>query len=244
MSWRQDVVGKATTRQKGPSGPPIEFGDQTSWREDAGMRTYPREAGPPGPRLSSPEERERHTAMPGGSGEVTVLQSLFSLQLPLTRNLTNKMRGTYFSKEVFARLYYCVVMILHAHVDVYVLCVCIVNHGHGYTTERAIPYKGTWGTHALARNPTTPIAEPSNPACIGCGSHQYGILEMGSRQLKYSAWGQTCNYCGKAYHFSDVCRAKKKKKKTWWATTKSSETNEASMDTLIAHITFSQTTGT
>ena len=25
MSWRQDVVGKATTQQKGPSGPPIEF---------------------------------------------------------------------------------------------------------------------------------------------------------------------------------------------------------------------------
>ena len=25
-------------------------------------------------------------------------------------------------------------MILHAYVDVYVLCVCIVNHGHGYTT--------------------------------------------------------------------------------------------------------------
>ena len=23
-------------------------------------------------------------------------------------------------------------MILHAYVDVYVLCVCIVNHGHGY----------------------------------------------------------------------------------------------------------------
>ena len=33
VSWRQDVVGKATTQQKGPSGPPIEleirrFGDE------------------------------------------------------------------------------------------------------------------------------------------------------------------------------------------------------------------------
>ena len=31
VSWRQDVVGKATTQQKGSSGPPIKFGDQTSW---------------------------------------------------------------------------------------------------------------------------------------------------------------------------------------------------------------------
>ena len=28
MSLRQDVVEKATTRQKEPLGPPIEFGDQ------------------------------------------------------------------------------------------------------------------------------------------------------------------------------------------------------------------------
>ena len=30
-SRRQDVVEKATARQRGPSGPPMEFGDQTSW---------------------------------------------------------------------------------------------------------------------------------------------------------------------------------------------------------------------
>ena len=39
----------------------------------------------------------------------------------------------YFSKNCVARLYCVVVMILHAYVDVYVLCVCIV--GHGYTTS-------------------------------------------------------------------------------------------------------------
>ena len=105
------------------------------------MRTCPREAGPPGPRLSSRGERERHTAMSGGAGEVNMLLSLFSLQLPLTHNLSNKVRGRFF-KDVFARLYHCVVMILHAHVDVYVLCVCIVNHGHdhGYTTH-VLTYK-------------------------------------------------------------------------------------------------------
>ena len=83
-------------------------------------------------------------------------------------------------------------------------------------------------------------AEPNKLACIGCGSHQHGVLGMNSRQLKCPAWGQTCNYCRKANHFSDVCRAKK----LWRATTKNSETNEASMDTLIAHITFNQATGT
>ena len=46
----------------------------------------------------------------------------------------------YFSKNCVARLYcahryYCVVMILHAYVDVYVLCVCVVGHGHGYKTD-------------------------------------------------------------------------------------------------------------
>ena len=29
-------------------------------------------------------------------------------------------------------------MILHAYVDVYVLCVCIVGHGYGYTTTAKI----------------------------------------------------------------------------------------------------------
>ena len=52
-----DMVGKASTQQK---------------------------AGLPGLRLSSPGERERHTAISGGAREVKMLQSLFGLQLPLT----------------------------------------------------------------------------------------------------------------------------------------------------------------
>ena len=122
-SQRQDVVGKATTQQKGPSGPPMSWrsdelvtrcgreshhpaeraletsdwvGDQRSSWEDAGMRTCPREAGPPGLRLSSPGEWEWHTAMSGGAGEVNMLQSLFGLQLLLTHNLSNKVRGIFF----------------------------------------------------------------------------------------------------------------------------------------------------
>ena len=82
---------------------------ETSWWEDAGMRTCPREARPPALWLSSsPGERERHTAMSGGAGEVNMLQSLFSLQLPLT--VKPWVTLLYFFNEVFVRLYYCVIM--------------------------------------------------------------------------------------------------------------------------------------
>ena len=64
-------------------------------------------------------EQERHNA-DGHNNGVKILQFLFGLQLPLTRklwvtlsNVTNKVRGTYIYKEVFLRLYYCVVMMLH-----------------------------------------------------------------------------------------------------------------------------------
>ena len=53
-------------------------------------------------RLSCPGERERHNTDGHKSG-VNILQSLFGLQLPLTHKRYNKMRRTYFSKEVFAR---------------------------------------------------------------------------------------------------------------------------------------------
>ena len=59
-----------------------EFGDQTRWWQDAVEKACTQQSGPPGLRLSSPGERERHTAMSGGAGEVNMLQSLFSLQLP------------------------------------------------------------------------------------------------------------------------------------------------------------------
>ena len=48
----------------------------------------------------------------------------------------------YFSKNCVARLYCVVVMILHADVYVYVLCVCIV--GHGYTTLVSYLFSGVF----------------------------------------------------------------------------------------------------
>ena len=62
----------------------------------------------------------------------------------------------------------------------------------------------------------------------------------GSRQLKCPAWGQACSICGKPNHLSRVCRAKKVAQ----VVMKGPEANEATMDILVAHITFNQTTGT
>ena len=73
-------------------------------------------------------EREKHNA-DGHKTGVNILQSLFGLQLPLTHKRYNKMSGTYFFKEVLARLLF-IASICIQHI--YVLCVCIVNHGHGY----------------------------------------------------------------------------------------------------------------
>ena len=93
--YRQDVVEKAITRQKEPLGPPMSL--ETCWWQDAVEEARTQQSLPLALRLSSsPEERERHTAMSGGAGEVNMLQSLLSLQLPLTHNISNKVRGIFF----------------------------------------------------------------------------------------------------------------------------------------------------
>ena len=83
-------------------------------------------------------------------------------------------------------------------------------------------------------------AKPSHQACVGCGSHQHGTSGTGSRQLKCSAWGRTCSNCGKPNHLLRVFQARKMPQ----AVRKSPRANEATMDMLIAHITFNQATGT
>ena len=74
---------------------------QVSWREDTGMRTmFQQRLGPPSPRLSSPGgwERKAVIARRVGGQYVAVL---FSLQLPLTHNPFNKVRGIFFYRTVF-----------------------------------------------------------------------------------------------------------------------------------------------
>ena len=69
---------------------------QISWREDAGMRTMSQQR--LGPRL--PVEQHRRTGKKGCDSQkswgVNMLQSLFCLQLPLTHNPFNKVRGIFF----------------------------------------------------------------------------------------------------------------------------------------------------
>ena len=79
-------------------------GEQVSWRQDvvekASRKLSPRASG----------EQERHNADGHKSGGQYVAV-LFRLQLPLTHTtLSNKVRGIFFFKEVFARLYYCAIM--------------------------------------------------------------------------------------------------------------------------------------
>ena len=81
--------------------------------------------------MSSPGEQERNAVMANRVG-VNILQ-FCSVSNSLSHTvLSNKVRDI-FSKNCVARLY-CVVMILHADVNVYVLCICIVGHGRDYTT--------------------------------------------------------------------------------------------------------------
>ena len=145
LVWRPDQLetrcGRESQHQaEGALRPPInQFGDQTSWREDAGMRTCHREAGLQGPPLSSPAERERNAVMASRVG-VNMLQ-FCSVSNSLSHTiLSNKVRGVFFYELCRSSLL-CVVMILHAYVDVYALCVCIVGYGHGYTTTSALKKK-------------------------------------------------------------------------------------------------------
>ena len=87
---------------------------ETRWWQDAVKRTA---SSGEGLRLSSPGERERHTAISGGAREVNMLQSLFILQLPLTHNLSNKVGGIFFKRNL--RLY----LLLRQYVFCMYMCI-------------------------------------------------------------------------------------------------------------------------
>ena len=85
------------------------------WFRDKMWYRKPAESWAPGPPVEH-QKNENDTRL----CEVNMLQSFFSLQLPLTRKRCNKVRGTYFSKEVFARLYS-----LRRYVSCMYICICI-----------------------------------------------------------------------------------------------------------------------
>ena len=112
----------------------LKTGSQSVWRSENLERRCGRESQhsavslAPGLRLSSTGERERNAVMVNRVG-VNMLQfCLVSNSLSHT-NLSNEVRGTYFSKELCHSS-----LLLCRCYDFAYLCVCIVGHGHGYTT--------------------------------------------------------------------------------------------------------------
>ena len=116
LSYRRDVVGKATSGRRG-------LGALMSWGPERLLIRCSKESHQPAECASGPpvehQENEKDTTLTAIRVEVKILKFLFGLQLPLTckpwitfSNPYNKMRGTYFVKEVFLRasVYYCVVI--------------------------------------------------------------------------------------------------------------------------------------
>ena len=97
---------------------------QISWREDARMRTMSQQRlGPQAPSWAAQENGKERLWLPEELGGGQYVAVLFSLQLPLTHNAFNKVRGIFFYRTVSARLY-CVV-VMFSHVYVY-SCICIM----------------------------------------------------------------------------------------------------------------------
>ena len=118
VGGRRGVVGKATPGQRGPREPWLNWALEKMLIRCSKESQYPAEW-TPGPPVEH-QENEKDTTLTAIKVGVKMLQFLFGLQLPLTRkpwitfsNPYNKVRGTYFSKEVFLCLYYCVVMLRH-----------------------------------------------------------------------------------------------------------------------------------
>ena len=112
------------------------------WRPDPLVTRYGRENQHPeklGPRVSGWPilENEKDTTLMAIRAGVNMLQFCSVSNSLSHTTLSNKVRGIFFLKDCVSR-HYCVVMILHAYVDVYVLCVCIVGHSCGcdYTNQR------------------------------------------------------------------------------------------------------------
>ena len=100
ISWRQEAVEKASTLQSGPLGPRMS---SCSWRSDQlGIRRVgdkmwkrkpsPREAGPPVEQPRRTRKKRSYGQYSGGQ----YVAVLFGLQLPLTHDPFNKVRGIFF----------------------------------------------------------------------------------------------------------------------------------------------------
>ena len=120
--WSQVVVGKATTQQKGPSGPPTEFGDQTSCILRCTRESHHQlESWVP----RRPVEQSRRTRTTHGdsrSGWEGQCVAVFVRSPTPSHTQTLQIKwGVYFFKEVFPRLY----SLCHYYSACICRCICL-----------------------------------------------------------------------------------------------------------------------
>ena len=111
-SWRQDVVGKATTLQKGPSGPPMEFADQLvrrCWNKNMSQRRT---------RTTHGDVRRGW----GGQYVAVFVQSPTPSHSKTLSNLTIKWEVYFFKRSLRSSLFIASICILHVYVYI---CICI-----------------------------------------------------------------------------------------------------------------------
>ena len=102
LVWRPDPLVTRCGREsqhpaRGALWPPIEqFGDQTSWWEDAGLRNMSQRGWAPRPPVEQPGRTGKKRWWPKDWGGGQYVAVMFGLQLPLTHNPFNKMRGIFF----------------------------------------------------------------------------------------------------------------------------------------------------
>ena len=100
--------------------------------------------------------------------------------------------------------------------------------------------RGNIGTRTTTTHNNNIAKREPHQVCIGCGSHQHATPRTSAHHLMCSAWGQTCNTCGKLNHFLTECWTKRDHHQ---AVIKSFESEESPMNTLLAHIMFDQIRG-
>ena len=149
MCWRQDVVEKATTRQKGPLEPPIELGTRQVREKMLEWEHVPERLGPQAPSWAVWENENVTRRCPEGLGR-SMCCSLCSVSNSLSHvNLTIKWEVYILLKT--SRSSICITRVC-MYVCMYVLCVCIVNHGQGYTTSSqscCTPFSLFFSIHVL-----------------------------------------------------------------------------------------------
>ena len=137
MGWRQDVVEKATTQQKRPSGPLVNLETRLVGEKMLEWEHVPDRLGPQVPGWAAQENETDTWQCPEGLRR-SICCSLCSVSNSLSHTTFQIKWEIYFFKRSL-RSFFIIASICILHV--YVLCVRIVNHGHGETTYLSQPFQ-------------------------------------------------------------------------------------------------------